>query len=581
MVSGLAGRQRPDAPPRVPAAPAAPPRPRLFAGGYGLLAAMLLVMAAPPAGAQDASLTASVDRETIHENESFTYVLRAEGRVAGEPDVSAVERDFDVLNQSRSTRIQMLNGRTEQVTEWVFQLMPRAAGRFDLPAVELADLLSNPVSVEVLPAEDRGDAPADIFMEVEVDPATAYVQAQVIYTVRLFIGVSTGRATLTAPLVTGGEAIVERLGEDRQFQTVRGQRNFIVRERRYAVFPQQSGPLTLGPATFEAMVIPTRGFSRVQRLRSDTIELAVKPAVAPPASHPNAVWLPAIDLELSERWADQAQAFSLGVPRTRVLRIEATGLLETQLPELELGQADGIRQYPDQPELERQVTDRGIEATRIERYAVIAQAPGEVTLPAAELPWWNVVEERWEVARIEPSVLPVLPGTEEPPSEAVPPAPAPAAAPVIERDAGAWPWIAGALALGWLLTALGWLRSARGLAGHRPRTEPAVAKAPSGRRLFKQLRAACAVNDAPRAQQLLLDWARLQFPQSPPTSLGALAERVGGALGEEIGRLEAHLYGPAGRPWDGARLSALLGEINAVTRARKSDTDDPLLPLYR
>jgi len=57
------------------------------------------------AAAQDASLTASVDRSTIRENESFTYVLRAEGRIAGEPDVSALEQDFDVLNRSTSARI--------------------------------------------------------------------------------------------------------------------------------------------------------------------------------------------------------------------------------------------------------------------------------------------------------------------------------------------------------------------------------------------------------------------------------------------------------------------------------------------
>ena len=36
-----------------------------------------------------------------------------------------------------------------------------------------------------------------------------------------------------------------------------------------------------------------------------------------------------------------------------------------------------------------------------ERFAVIAQQPGPVEFPPVELPWWNVDEERWEIARIE------------------------------------------------------------------------------------------------------------------------------------------------------------------------------------
>jgi hypothetical protein len=110
-------------------------------------------------------------------------------------------------------------------------------------------------------------------MELDAQPGTIYVQSQIVFTLRLFIGVSTGRATLTQPEITGGEAIVERLGEDSQYTTERAGRNFIVRERRYAIFPQQPGRLTIGPATFEAMVIPiaaSRAFSASARDRSSS-----------------------------------------------------------------------------------------------------------------------------------------------------------------------------------------------------------------------------------------------------------------------------------------------------------------------
>lgn len=529
--------------------------------------------------AQEAVIEASVDRATIRENESFTYVLNVEGRVTGQPDPSVLERDFDIIDRSTRTRIQTVNGRTEQAAEWIYQLMPKAPGEFTLPALPVGDLQSNPVTINVLPALVASGEPADIFMEVGIDPAAVYVQAQVVYTLRLFIGIGTGRATLTAPPITGGEAIIERLGEDKQYQTLRDNKTFIVRERRYAIFPQQTGTLTIGPSTFEAMVIPNRGFSRLQRLRSDSIELEVKPAVPPPASHPNAVWLPAESLRLSERWADQEHGFTLGVPRTRILTIDADGLLETQLPELELGQVDGIRQYPDQPELERQVTETGLEVKRVERYAVIAQTDGEVTIPAAEVPWWNVRAERWEIARVEAQELAVAPSAE--PAVVSPPPPTaalrPSAPPV---GPGYWPWVSASLAAGWLLTVGLWLRAHRG-ARAEPRAGRRPSRPQSSQRLLKQLRAACGAADAKRAQQLLLEWAKLEFAEDPPQSLGTLGERVPVAMAAEIAALEAHLYGLRDSPWSGSELGREIKALDSVIRRGNKGDSDPLTPLYR
>lgn len=548
----------------------------------GVAFAIACGMLAGIAAAQDLTVRASVDRSEVRENESFTYSVRAEGRVRGEPDPSILEADFDVLTRTSNTRIQIVNGQTQQVAEWIYQLMPKRPGRFTLPPAEVGGVASNAVELQVQPAVDSGGEPADIFIEIEADPVTPFVQSQVIYTLRLFVGVSTGRATLTAPQISGGEAIVERLGEDQQYQTTRGGRNFIVRERRYAVFPQQTGPLTIGPATFEAMVIPNRGFSRVQRLRSDSLQLDVRPAVAPPPEYPNAAWLPARNLQLTETWADRVDGFSLGVPRTRTLAIEADGVLETQLPELTLDQVDGVRQYPDQPELDRQVTDLGLQGRRIERFAVIAQQGGELEMPGVELPWWNVESERWEVASIEARTVTVQAGAEP----SFTPAPLPAAAapqlpPSADVPAAYWPMVSIALALGWAATVAFMLRH-RWIRPRRRRGAPAApSRRASNRQLLRQLRAACSVNDAGEVQRLLLEWARLRFSE-PPQSLGALAHKLPGELAECVSELEVAMYGRGeADQWRGARLGAALAQIDSVSRPSESGGEEPLLPLYR
>lgn len=540
-----------------------------------LLPCLLAVLPAVAALAQDASLVAGVDRDLIHANESFTYVLRAEGQFSGRPDVSTLARDFDVLGSRSSQSIRIINGRTTQVAEWTVELMPRGPGRFELPPIELGGMLSNPVTLEILPPE-TGTADADVFIEVELDRSEVYVQGQAIYTQRFFIGIPTGRESFPATPVTGGEAIVEKLGNDREFQTVRGNNVYRVRERKFAIFPQQTGVLTIGPAEYEATVSPSLGFSRRQALRSDVVELTVLAAVAPPPTHPNAVWLPARDVRLEQSWSDGASVFEQGVPRTRELSVIADGLLETQLPELALTDSPGLRQYADQPQLSREVTDAGIRAYRKERLAVIAQQPGTVEFPAVELPWWNVDEKRWDVARIEPTTVRVEPGAEVTPA-ALASEPSPST-PDAEPAPGFWPWLTGGLAAGWVLTIAAWLWARHRRARARP--EP-KARTTSARGLLKQILAACRVDDPRRTRDLLLEWAGRQFADDPPASLGALAGRLAEPLAGEIRALESALYGRDAESWRGHKLAALLKATQAVSREQADDDRDPLLPLYR
>ncbi|MGD2166971.1 MAG: BatD family protein [Gammaproteobacteria bacterium] len=542
-----------------------------------LLAAWLM-LACGAVAAQDVSVEASVDRASIRENESFTYTVRVEGSVRGDPTVTGLSDDFDVLNRSTSTRIQIVNGRTEQVAEWQYQLMPRRAGTFVIEPAQIAGSVSNPIEIEVLAGLPPGDELADIFMEVEAEPDQAYVQAQIIFTLRLFVGIGTGRATLTTPEIGGVEAIVERLGEDANYSTVRGGRNFVVRERRYAVFAQAPGRLTIGPVVFEVMVIPNRGFSRVQRYSSDSVELEVLPAVAPPAEYPQAVWLPAQRVALSERWSEDPDSLEMGIPRTRALTIEADGLLETQLPDLRIVQADGIRQYADQPDLDRSVDSDGLTVQRTERYAVIAQRAGSVELPAVELPWWNVTTRQWEVARIEPRTVEVAPSTEAvaPVTETQPEAPVRTET-VVEYSPAGW-WLAAVFGCGWLLTAVAWWYTAR----RASRASRAVDGRGHGsaRAALTRLQRACAVSDADAARDALLDWASREATFSDCTSLGALADELPAEAAGAVRDLERHLYSAGAGDWDGGSLAICVPSLRKLKDRSKTPSGDPLPSLY-
>ena len=90
------------------------------------------------------------------------------------------------------------------------------------------------------PAQATGaDAQRDIFLEAEVDSHFPYVQGQVLLTLRLMSAVSLQEGKLDDPDIEWG--MIERVGKDSSFETVRDGRRYHVTERRFAITPQKAG----------------------------------------------------------------------------------------------------------------------------------------------------------------------------------------------------------------------------------------------------------------------------------------------------------------------------------------------------
>jgi hypothetical protein len=239
--------------------------------------------------------------------------------------------------------------------------------------------------------------------------------------------------------------------------------------------------------------------------------------------------------------------------------------------------------------LERDVGRGGLRARRTLSLAVIAQTPGEVTLAGIEVPWWNVTEQRWEIAALPPRTLHFAPSSES--AAPAPPAPQPLAATTgaAPPQSRFWPILSAVLAAGWLATlgaaALLWRRSRAPASAQAQPSAPRPAGAAQikhqQRLAIRTLRAACHANDGQTARTALLQWAAVRFPDAPPRSLGALASLLPPSLALHVLDLEAHLYGGLPGPWDGQGLSGALAALDNVGDATSAPKDDGLLPLYR
>ena len=542
-----------------------------------IITAMLSILWSISSGAAD--IRAQVDRNPVAVNESFQLNFVASGSVDEDPDFAPLETYFDILSRNQSSQIQVINGRMQRSQQWHLTLMAREPGQYSIPAIAFGDDRSNilPLSVNPEPAPASGDTAGPIMLETELQPEQAYVQSQVIYTVRLLRSVTLRSGELSAPTVSGVEAVIEKLGEDRSFETTREGVRYAVVERSYAIFPQQSGEMILAPTVFQGQYLQGNRFSFNEALRNKRVKSpAYTVSVLPVPANASRPWLPAKELRLVEEWPQDPPAFRVGEPLTRTITLMAAGVTAAQLPPLAAPPPQGLKQYPDQPKLQDQTQTDGIIGVRQEKIAIMPTHGGSFTLPAVEIPWWNTRTGQPEVTRIPARRIEVAAATQ--PMPAPPASPMAAAAPVATAQntppspTGAWPWISLVLALGWVATALLWWR-------HPRTTQPRQRHRPVTPDL-RAVKRACRQQDANACKTALLDWAQGQWPQRPPTSLGALAARVDGDFATAIGELNQLLYGAAKGDWD---ASALLRATTQWRRTQASAADrnsDSIAPLY-
>ena len=90
---------------------------------------IILIVSLAPATGIAAQLQAVPDRTKVGLEESFTIELRSTGSVDGAPDLSVLEKDFEILGRSQSSQIQIVNGDMSRIATWSISLMARSEGR--------------------------------------------------------------------------------------------------------------------------------------------------------------------------------------------------------------------------------------------------------------------------------------------------------------------------------------------------------------------------------------------------------------------------------------------------------------------
>ncbi|MCT8946784.1 BatD family protein [Pseudomonas iridis] len=537
---------------------------------------LLLPLLICTATAHAAELIASVDRSRLNSGETVELTLETNDVTQfGKPDLTPLEPLFEVRGTRQVNQLNTLNGDNRATTRWIITLLPKENGSVLIPPLQVGDVQSQPITVQVVESDVREDKNSldPVFIEASLDQSSVYVQAQAILTLRIYHSVSLYDDSSLTPLQIA-DARVEQLGDTRTYEKdINGVRHGVI-EMRYAIYPQHSGLLTIAPQTFSATLVETQPAQdstaqgpkpgKLMRVSSAQIPLSVKPK---PLTYPiDAPWLPARSLSLSESWNPEPEHTQVGDSLTRSLTLKVEGLASSQLPAMPATEVNGLRRYPDQPVLSNQSSDRGLIGSREEREALVPSRSGLIDLPTVDVVWWNTFEDHLEHTSLPARTLQVAnnPSLQvDTPTGSLQPS-------AVDNDT-LWWWKLSTLILA-CTTLLGF-----GL-WWRARWQPAILRAaqagPSPRTLMDDIKRASQANDPHATRQALDAWARQQ-----PETLADMAARFV-PLSDALDGLNGALYSETGQHWQGEDLWRAIRTIPAAERVQDPVGESGLPPLY-
>ena len=383
--------------------------------------ALLAFMPTSTLYAQD--LEVSVDRSELARGETLTYTIRIyEQRQGMQLDLTPLTSDFDVLGTRTSSQVRSVNGQVESWTDYIVTLFPLNEGEITIPSIEISNLRTDPILISVLNEGPRSNQDNDeLFLEIEVNKDTLYVQEQLLFTVKLNYTINGIRNPQFTELEMD-DTVIQLIGSPNQYEQIVDGVRYGVYEKRYVIFPQRSGPLEIpdilfrgevtdGSSNFVFRNLNTRRVTAF--IEGITIDVNERPAGAEDLDN----WLPVTNLSISEEWSAGLNDLKVGDSLVRTITLVADGLDGAVLPPFGPEAINGMNVYPDPASIDRTYVDGSIVGTRVETSTLVPVVAGAIEIPEISIPWWDVTSDVMKTAVIPATTIQVATIEGDVPSE--------------------------------------------------------------------------------------------------------------------------------------------------------------------
>jgi len=341
----------------------------------------------------------------------------------------------------------------------------------------------------------------------------------------------------------------------------------------FLIFPQEAGAYALSGQSITVTFADNPPHTSVATVPMPAVNFQ---AVIPEAARALDPFVSATGLTLQQEIHPSSDPLKVGDAITRVVTIKAEGAPAMLLPPTTFAPIAGTRIYSNEPQLNDQFDQGGdvLNSTRTDGATYMLQTAGTVSLPALEIAWWNVKDQKIERARAGPQSFTVAsgPAAGQGTSEySGLPAPRKIVLFILEHWFAVLSAVAALVALSWAGPPV--LRNLNRSLRHRRQVYRQ-----SETFAFDELRRVARQGDARPTYRALLNWLSRFEPAAPSGTIKALtAWARDPALSREIAALEQHLFAtpPARDKWSGDALIKTIESARGRMRHQHPDSKRP------
>jgi hypothetical protein len=371
-----------------------------------------------------------VDRATVPADEMVVLSINVTGAdQATAPSLGGL-RGFDVVSTGESRSISMGTGGVASQVTFEYVLRPLAQGPQTIPSISVRVgnqiVRTNPLSVNITAPGGSGAAGApptlpmpsvpsasgakgagdDVFVRCATDRKEAYVGEQILLTFSLYYATQLGNVDYE-PAGTEGFRTYPLPSAPSRYETVKG-RQYAVKQEMKLLFPTAPGAHTIAPAKVQY----TTGFwdpvPRTLTTEPITIQVARLPEAGKPAGFSGVVGHLNVRADVDQHTIKMGEAATLTISVTGWGNLDAMEAPKPALPQ-------GLRQYQSSEHREFEPKPEGsgfrMGGQALFDQVIIPTTVGQLTIPPVEVAYFDPEANGYDVARSEPVVLQVQPGT--------------------------------------------------------------------------------------------------------------------------------------------------------------------------
>lgn len=353
------------------------------------------------------------------------------------PDLSTIKKDFHVSGQNSRQSTTNINGKITHTYQLSYHLFPKRVGTLTLDNLTLDGEKLNPIQLNVLGAQSISHSSQQtppLELQAQVSDGPYYIGQGIVYTIRMGDIRQILDGVFEEP--TAENASVQLLGEN-EVRTVM-QKNLPVKmlERKYLITPEQSGKITISPASFTGMrsIMPNRqksigdlfemgllfdglmGSGTQEQVFAEASPIQIQ--IQPKPSNWQGWWLasPKVELTYEDKIPDNLK---VGDTIERIITLSAIGVNAESLPVPQQPDNSDIKTYPSNETRNTIANDDTIRGQLTLSIVIVPTNGGDILIPAITVPWFNTKTGQTETASV-PSTSITVNGPKLPPQNIKP-----------------------------------------------------------------------------------------------------------------------------------------------------------------